>query len=263
MVLSGWWYTPSEKYEFVSWDYSSQHIQKKDQDLVTSSKWFQMSEIPGPTPWHMSLNNIKASKTTVPPVPSCDWGWIKSQVFTSYYPYPQPDTGSIPLGGQLKGYISIYNTQGDGIVIGNWHVQKWDGMFRNEEPPSWDSFPTRFLSRDSRPNWLFESMGVLVVSVSIVSFSKQTGMGSSMCVARRWDRKTRPALGMAALEESFLRIGCCVIRHACTRQLLLPSNGSHLDPKCQTVTYKITRNRLVSYDLWYLPKKVIMNNYYM
>ena len=24
-----------------------------------------------------------------------------------------------------------------------------------------------------------------------------------------------------------------------TRQLLLPSNGSHLDPKCQTVTYKI------------------------
>jgi hypothetical protein len=28
--LSGWWYTyPSEKYEFVSWDYSSQHISEK------------------------------------------------------------------------------------------------------------------------------------------------------------------------------------------------------------------------------------------
>ena len=28
--LTGWWYTyPSEKYEFVSWDYYSQHMEKR------------------------------------------------------------------------------------------------------------------------------------------------------------------------------------------------------------------------------------------
>ena len=29
LILSGWWYTyPSEKYEFVSWDYYSQYMEK-------------------------------------------------------------------------------------------------------------------------------------------------------------------------------------------------------------------------------------------
>jgi hypothetical protein len=40
--LAGWWYTyPSEKYEFVSWDYHSQHMEKSKIFQTTNQQVYQ------------------------------------------------------------------------------------------------------------------------------------------------------------------------------------------------------------------------------
>jgi hypothetical protein len=39
LILSGWWYTyPSEKYEFVSWDDSSQYMETQNQMFQTTNQ---------------------------------------------------------------------------------------------------------------------------------------------------------------------------------------------------------------------------------
>ena len=40
-LYAGWWYTyPSEKYEFVSWDYCSQHMENKTRSKPPTSIWW-------------------------------------------------------------------------------------------------------------------------------------------------------------------------------------------------------------------------------
>jgi len=41
-IQAGWWYTyPSEKYEFVSWDYHSQHMEKSKIFQTTNQQVYQ------------------------------------------------------------------------------------------------------------------------------------------------------------------------------------------------------------------------------
>ena len=79
-------------------------------------------------------------------VHSCDWDRIPStHILLLLLPIRPSQIPDLFLWGGPK---RVYNTQrgmGLSLVI---------GMFRNEEPPSWDSFPTRFLSRDSRLDYL-------------------------------------------------------------------------------------------------------------
>jgi hypothetical protein len=56
--MTGWWYTyPSEKYEFVSWEYYSQYMEKMEKynmfqttNQVTITNYLKISQL-NPTHW--------------------------------------------------------------------------------------------------------------------------------------------------------------------------------------------------------------------